>query len=271
MFLADYHTHTCISQDGHETMPDMALAAAKAGMNEMCVTDHCDMVDWREGKRTDAGRRVIDSVIADWKAMMETVPPPIPVRRGIELGEAQLFPEQAAEFAAAPGLDFVIGSLHILRDDGDFYAIKYRSNEHCYQLFDKYLDQSLEIAKLGFFDVMGHIGYGSRYMIHAGCDAKLDLWRYRDKIELLLKTVIQNGRGIELNTSGIRDGVGFFPNEPILRLYKELGGEIITVGSDAHFTQNVGENIIDGCELLKELGFGYVTTFKNRKPEFVKI
>jgi histidinol-phosphatase (PHP family) len=271
MFLGDYHLHTYISQDGHETMPDMARAAAKAGMSQICVTDHCDMVGWKDGKPTGRDRAVISSVISDWEDMMKNDPPPITVRRGIELGEAHLFPEQAVKFAALPGLDFVIGSLHILRGDGDFYAIPYKSNQQCYALFDKYLDQSMEIAKLDFFDVMGHLGYGSRYMIHSGCDAKLDLFRYHDKIEALLRVLIQNGRGIELNVSGARDGVGFFPNDPILRLYRELGGEIITVGSDAHFTANAGQDVAAGYERLRDVGFRYVAVFKDRKPEFIKI
>jgi len=271
MFLADYHTHTLRSVDGSETLYDMALSAKNAGMSELCITDHCDMVEWKEYKVTDDGLNVIKNVIADNESEKDKLCSLLTVKKGIELGEAHLCPEQALEFSKYEGLDFIIGSLHVLREEGDFFQIKFTSEDQCYELFDKYMDQSLEIADLNCFDVMGHIGYCSRPMSKYGFQAKLDLWRYHDKIYTLLKKLIENGKGVEINTSGLRCGVGFFPNEDILKLYKELGGEIITVGSDAHFTENVGQNIKDAYELLSGLGFKYVSIFSERKPEFIKL
>lgn len=270
-FYADYHLHTYISHDGHETMAAMAAAARRAGMAEICVTDHCDVAGWQDYRPTDADSHVPFDVIADRETLMREDPPGIEVRRGIELGEAHLWPEKALEFAAAPGLDFVIGSLHMLREDGDFYAIQYRSEAHCETLIDRYMEQCLEIAELNFFDVFGHIGYFRRYMSKYGFNTRLDLSRWGDKIGTLLRTIIRNGKGIELNTSGVRDGLGFFPDEPILRLYKSLGGEIITVGSDAHFSENAGQDVAAGYALLQTIGFKYVTVFRERKPEFIRI
>lgn len=271
MFYADYHTHTRISKDGCETMRDMAQAARNAGMSEICFTDHCDAASWEDHSPTDGDEHVVPDILADYAELMEKAPPEIAIRRGIELGEAHIYPQKAREYAAAPGLDFIIGSLHMLREDGDFYVIDYRSEEHCRALIDRYMDQCLEVARLKCFDVFGHIGYFRRYMTKAGFDTRLDLSRWGDKMVALLKTIIENGRGIELNTSGVRDGLGFFPQDDILRLYKQLGGEIITVGSDAHFAANAGQDVIAGYEHLRDMGFGYVTVFKQRKPEFIKI
>jgi histidinol-phosphatase (PHP family) len=271
LFLADYHLHTYISHDGHETMEDMTQAAKRAGMSEICFTDHCDMADWHTFSRTDGDRDVPRQVIEDRDRLVREAEPGIEVRCGIELGEAHLYPELAAELSKTPGLDFIIGSLHMLREEGDFYVIDYTSQEQCDRLIDEYFDQCAELAKLDFFDVFGHIGYFRRYMSRAGFDARLDLSRWGDKITLLLKTLIANGRGIEVNTSGIREGLGTFPAEPIVSLYRRLGGEIVTVGSDAHYAENAGQDVIEGYRLLSRLGFQYVTVFRNRRPEFIKI
>ena len=249
----------------------MAAAARAAGMAEICFTDHCDVAGWQDFLPTDADRHVPRDVIAACDALERETPPGIPVRRGIELGEAHLNPPRALEFAAVPGLDFVIGSLHMLRGAGDFFVIRYESEAHCRALVDAYLDQCLEVAKLNFFDVFGHIGYFRRYMSRQGFGTRLDLSRWGDKIEALLTVLIQNGKGIELNTSGVRDGLDFFPDAPILRLYRALGGEIVTVGSDAHFAENAGQNVADGYALLRTLGFQYVSVFRERKPAFIKL
>lgn len=271
MFLADYHLHTYISHDGRETLADMAAAAKKAGMSEICVTDHCDMADWNDFRPTRGDSGVPAAVVAQRDGLLRTGDPGITVKAGIELGEGHLYPELARELSAAPGLDFIIGSLHMLRDEGDFYVIHYLSQEHCDSLVDKYFDQSLEVARLGCFDVFGHIGYFERYMTKQGFQARLDLSRWGDKITLLLKTLIDGGRGIEVNTSGIKDGLGCFPSEEIVGLYRQMGGEIVTVGSDAHCVGDAGRDVKAGYELLRRAGFEYVTVFSGRKPEFIKI
>jgi histidinol-phosphatase (PHP family) len=104
-----------------------------------------------------------------------------------------------------------------------------------------------------------------------GVDVALTLAQYGDRVEHLLKTLIHNGRGIEINCSGIRDGCGPFPSEEILRLYRSLGGEIITIGSDAHRPEDAAKCVDVGQEILKACGFRYITTFTKHKPEFISI
>jgi histidinol-phosphatase (PHP family) len=124
---------------------------------------------------------------------------------------------------------------------------------------------------------MGHIGYCLRYMKKLGYNAELTLERNGDRIDTLLRTLIYNGRGLELNCAdlihGGRDNALLltFPSVPILRRYRELGGEIVTVGSDAHTTRAAGVGVAEGYELLRENGFRYVTAFRRHKPEFIKI
>ena len=97
----------------------------------------------------------------------------------------------------------------------------------------------------------------------------LDVKRYWDQIEAILKCVVESGRGIECNTS--RGQGPWLPGRDILRRYRELGGEIITLGSDAHTPEFVGEGIREGQELLRECGFRYICTFRELKPIFHKL
>lgn len=179
-------------------------------------------------------------------------------------------PELALKIAKTPELDFVLASLHNTRDTLDFFYYKFECHEECERIAEAYLLENLEIAKMGGFDCMAHIGYFNK------CSARLGfvvpLMNYRDILQEIFKTVIENGKGIEINTSGLQNPMGEpIPNLEALKLYKSLGGEIITVGSDTHATVMYPRGIREGYQTLREAGFKYVTVFTKRKPEFKKI
>ena len=117
--------------------------------------------------------------------------------------------------------------------------------------------------------MLAHLGYGRRYMMRDGVDAAMTLERFGEKIERVLRIVIDKGRGLELNCSGIRDGCGPFPSEEILRLYRSMGGEIVTLGSDAHSPGNAGKGLAGGCAVLKRCGFDRVAVYRKRKIEWI--
>ena len=272
MFLTDYHVHSDVSQDSKASMYDMVMAEAAMGIEQMCFTNHCDMCHWRTYDLNPWCVTQVPASLVKYQQLMQEHPDlPIDVRLGIELGEPLFNIDIAKAIASSPGLDMVMGSLHILLEYGDLWCVKFKSPEHCHEIFSSYLDELVKMAELDFFDVMAHIGYGRRYMWQQGFDQTLSLARYGDKIEHLLRLLIDNGRGIEINCSGIRDGCGSFPQPEILRLYKQLGGEIITVGSDAHRPEDAAKCITDGYEIIKICGFDYVAGFKQRKCEFYKI
>jgi len=270
MILVDFHTHSDCSEDGTASMYDMALAGVEKGVSIMCITDHVDIDHYETGsKKPDC--------FAHWGRMKEQYAKAreglkgrIDLRLGIEFGEANHGPDTAPLITASEGLDFVIGSLHNVRDYPDFFCIRYKSAEECRALAEKYIEEHFELVKLGCFDVLGHIGYTKRYMKRRGFDIGLE--GCEDRLNALFKLVYESGKGIELNTSGLRDGTGTaFPEKSVLKLYREAGGEIITLGSDSHRPEDVGANIEEGYQLLKEAGFKYFTVFKNRKPEFIKL
>lgn len=272
MALTDFHVHSDVSQDSSASMADMARAEAAAGVSLLCFTNHCDMVNWRTYTLREDCREAVPRTfarLAEYRALPDR--PDIEVRAGIELGEPLFAPDIAREIAASPGLDFVMGSLHILRGHGDLWLIDYGSEARCEKIYTDYLDELIEIAQLGCFDVMAHIGYARRNMMKQGFSAQMSLALYGDRIKRLLALLIDNGRGIEINCSGIRDGSGPFPQPEILRLYRALGGDIVTIGSDAHRPEDAAKCLDQGYEVLRACGFRYITAYKNRKPEFIKI
>lgn len=273
MYLTDYHMHSSCSSDAQDTMYDMALAAGERGIDHLCFTDHCDLDHYTSGERNpDCFRDVWPQILEQYEYVCRESPSQLEISLGLELGECNHYPDWGREIASQPELDFVIGSVHNLRGLADFYALKYESVEHCRELLFRYLDELTEMAELDYIDVISHIGYTLRYMLRAGFSNRADEDIYNDRLQLLLKTIIENGHGIEINCSGFRHpGINeTIPSMKILRLYRQLGGEIITVGSDAHSVDDSGRFISHGFEVLEELGYRYVTIFRGRKPEFIK-
>ena len=100
----------------------------------------------------------------------------------------------------------------------------------------------------------------------------IELERYNEITDEIFKVLVANGKALEINTSGLRQPIGkTMPTENYVRRFKELGGEFLTLGSDAHFTQHVGAGIDEGYAIAERCGFEYVTYFENRKPVKVKI
>ena len=270
-FLIDCHVHTEISRDSSAPYFDMVMAEYDAGVRHLCITDHCDTVDWETMEFYPPCRDVARREREMAERYRDRLPKDLQLRMGVELGEVIFHPELIPELTAPDWLDFIIGSFHITREYGDFHEMDYRDPAFRALLWEIYFNGLDEVASYDCFDVMAHIGYWRRYAWQQGYDEDLTLRRHGDRLEHLLKTLIGNGRGIELNTSGLRDGCGPFPSAEILRFYRELGGEIVTVGSDAHRTCDAAKCVGEGLELLHECGFRYVTAFTKRQPEFIPI
>lgn len=274
MDLIDCHIHSTCSDDGRDSMLDMARASYYAGVRYLCFTDHIDLDDYRTGlpdsdcfSRRDATRSAYRETIA-------AAPADISVRLGVELGEGNHDPARAAAIAAAPEFDFVLASLHNLRGMQDFYGLEYESEADCKQLFALYVSELLELSKLDFYDSMAHIGYPIRYARKAGFrGAAINMSTYGDELTVLLQNLIDGGRGIEINTAGYRSEyvAGPIPSPDVLRRYRDLGGELVTIGSDAHMVSQAAGGLRPGMQLLQRLGFSYVTFFENRKPRFIEL
>lgn len=265
MYLADYHIHSKGSPDGKRTICEMAQTAMDRGLREICITDHWDTIYWDGRPRTDfdwAGE------LADYRAAQALCGDRLKIRLGAEMGEVtQSFERAEILRQAAPPLDFVIGSVHTASAKYNWFDLYYiEPHEQAYydDVIDGYLGEVVKLVKWGKFSVVGHLSLPLRYLnetLHQ--HMTFDPWM--DRVEEIFRLLIPAGLGIEVNTNRGNDPL---PGEKILRRYRELGGEIITLGSDAHDTPAVGCMIRERQQLLKDCGFRYFTTFTAMKPEF---
>lgn len=269
MFLADYHTHCLCSFDSSAPLVDMVQAALDAGMEELCLTDHCDLPEAKEQPNSKYAFRweQEEQQLALARSRFREG---IAIRTGIELGQPWEDPDFARRLLAHPTLDFVLGSVHILdpaHDRQDIYDTHYRDEATCHALLEPYFQLIQYLAESDFCDVLAHIIYPLRYM-NARDGNHVTLERYQEQLRRILTTAIQTGKGIELNTYR-GDTVSDW--RELLTLYKECGGELITLGSDAHRPQDVAKGLREGAELLRSLGFRYVARYVGRKPEMMPL
>jgi len=264
MYLVDYHTHSHNSFDGYLPVDVIAQLAITRGIKELCITDHYECSDLHTPMEPTFKKSRFEILEA-----REKYGDKIKLLYGIELGQMHFEPELCKEFISKNDFDFIIGSMHNLRGDRDIYYVQF-DKFNSPKILEEYLLELLELSKSADYNVIGHITYPMRYIVRDG--EYIDIANYRDIIDEILKAVISRGRGIEVNASGLVHLLGdTIPPYSIVKRYRELGGEIITVGSDAHRQKNVGWHIDDAMEMIKRAGFEYITTFEKRKPSFIKI
>jgi len=253
-------------------MEDMVRTAIAKGFTGICFTDHCDLISYEApGVKLADCYELWEPSYGEIARIRAEFGDEIELLHGMELAEIAQDEERARQFAKTPGLDFLLGSVHAVTGYPDFYLINFSDIPDIPGLMAAYLDENIRMAEIDVMDAVGHIGYPSRYLARQGFPT-LDLMDYEDRLRHLFRILIQNGRGIEVNTSGLRQGLGFpYPSLPALKLYRELGGEIVTVGSDAHRAADTGGCVQEGYDLLRAAGFSYVTVFRQRTPAFIKL
>lgn len=265
MFLVDYHMHSKYSFDGHEEIQAICEMAINRGMKEIAITDHCDIYT----NRPYTFILNCEQLYPQLREAAQKYEGRLKVRVGVELGQPQVNPEAAKRFLEEYSLDFVIGSVHNMERDQDVAEYDF-DHLDCAEVYGRYLDWLTVLAESFDYDVMGHVTYPLRYMARAGY--RVDVRPFEERIRELYKIIIKRNKGIELNTSGLYQEIQeTMPSPEMLKWYRECGGEILTIGSDAHYLKHVGLPIRQGMEIVKQAGFRYITVFENRKPLFVPI
>ncbi len=258
--MFDFHIHSRVSFDGHDTGEAMARAAAAAGLKEICFTDHIDYDPL--GQLPDMA---FDTAAygAEYDGLSL---PGLIIRRGMEFGMTRDNTEQFRQDLQRRPFDFVLGSIHFV-DGLDVYFPAFWQDKTVFQAERRYLEETLACVQVHEdFDVLAHLTYISKPPCHPA-PRPLPYREHRQIIDEILRILVRKGKGLELNTSGLDRCGGFLPTEDIFRRFQELGGRIVTVGSDAHTCSRVGQYSAEACRLLKEI-FGYVCTFENRRPVF---
>ena len=266
--LPDFHVHTEFSGDSKAPASGQIEAAIRLGMKEICITDHHD---YGTGSMTPIDFTLdIPSYLSAVRALSEKYQDRIRVCTGIELGLMMREKSYLVRLADGLSADYIIGSSHFV-DGYDVYDREYFEGRSEYKSYRRYFEATLKrISEMDCFDSLGHLDYIIRYGPEKNRNYRPA--DYMDVIDEILRVLIQKGKGLECNTAGFKYGLGHpHPYEEILKRYRELGGEILTVGSDAHRPEEVGGAFERTEELLKECGFRYYTVFHERKPVFYKL
>lgn len=261
--MFDFHMHSTVSFDGHDTAEAMLRSAADAGLKEICFTDHIDyFADVEKQEWVFDTQKYND-------AYDHLEHPAVKIRRGMEFGIKPYNAPMLKEDLKRRHFDFVLGSVHFV-DELDVYFQPYWEGKTVFQAERRYLEETLAcVQNHEDFDVLAHLTYISKCRAHPN-PRPVPYEEHRELIDEILRILVQKGKGLEMNTSGVDRCGDFLPYGVYFKRFKELGGQIVTVGSDAHTASRVGQYSDRACELLKEI-FGYVCTFENRKPIFHKL
>lgn len=268
---ADFHVHTHFSTDSSEMPDNYVDLAIKKGFKHICFTDHNDydfpLLDGEIAFQLD-----FPSYYEYMKALQEKYKKDINIHIGVEQGLMVCAKDKINNFDPEKKYDFIIGSSHLI-DGADPYYPEFWEGKTIQSVIEKYYQSIIDnINVCNNFDVYGHIDYILRYIPKDRLDYNYSWKDYYDYIRTALTMLVERGKGIEINTAGLKYGL----NEPnpctdIVKLYHDLGGEIITVGSDAHKQIHFAYDFHKIPKILETAGFDYFTIFKDRKPEFIKI
>jgi len=261
-YLVDYHVHTDNSFDSNVPMLKYCQRAIELGIKEIAFTEHFDLNPVDKGlgyfSYIDYSREI--------EECREKYGDKLAVKKGLELGEPHLYQKEHTDFLKDKDFDFLLGSIHFIGDQ--VLHREYSPDEDEREVYLKYFEQVLETARKGTFHSLGHLDVLKRYVPKRFREFyALD---YREVVREILKTVINRSCGIEINTSAFRQGFDEpLPTVEIIRWYKELGGEILTIGSDAHHLRHLGQGLEQGIAIIKELGFKGIYTYTLGEPQFV--
>ncbi len=265
MLRQDYHIHSELSPDSTASPDAICGQALRLGLEEVALTDHYELIEGvtpigsiRKEYLAVSREKILDCR-SRWEGRIRVV-------FSIELGQIHLQPEAAEQVLAANPYDFVLASLHRVKHR-DLSLFDYQSVGR-EGLRSVYAQELLTIAGEGDYDCLSHLDLIRRYPAFQGVSLRME--DCMEITERILRQVIRRGKGIEINTTAGALAEPL-PSLEILKTYRQMGGEIITVGSDAHRSEDVAKGFDQAEALLREAGFRYVARYRERKPYFVKI
>lgn len=277
MIQADMHMHTWFSTDSEACPRDMADEAVRKGLKTICFTDHFDKDDLEWGEE---GIFDVDAYFVEMQKLQEEYAEKLNIRIGIELGLRTYLKDYYEELTKKYPFDFVIGSVHnvpykkdaegniLYTDPAAEKLFTDRTDKEAYRLM---METTLENVRTSdCFQTLGHLDYVVRY--GKSREKEYSYTDYADIIDEILKLLIEKEKGLEVNSAGLKYGLPFaHPHPDVLKRYRELGGEIITIGADAHKPEHIAYDFAKAEEILKFCGFKYYTEFFEQKPVFKQL
>lgn len=267
--MFDSHIHSTFSPDSSVSPQSACARAVSLSFEGIAITDH---IDYDYPGHEDEYIVDFDNYFRTLEDLRSTYGSKLNIIKGIEIGLQPHVLEQTFSELKNYDFDFIIGSVHII-NRLDPYADKEVYNGTKEQVYARYLEEILNlISKYEYFDVLGHIDY----IIRNACydDNTLYYQHHACLIDEIFRLIINRGQGIEINTRSYipKSNRGRFSLDPgLLTRYRELGGEIITIGSDSHSVDYIGYEFNRYVEIIRDAGFKYIAYYKERKPVFLPI
>jgi len=277
MFYSDYHIHTKHSFDYQTpllgSVKNIAQICYEKGLNEIALTDHHELIFSSKGRFPAVDFNALFSEVQKQKDFYNGK---LNVLYGVELGQILEAMDTADTFLRRHCFDFVIGSVHTIRNGEDFYYLDFSSytEEELWVIWENYVLDNIQLARWGKgkISTIGHFTYPYRYYKKNGFGPIIENFKKTQLYDEFLNEVIENDIALEINTSGFRYGLNdSSPSFDLVKRYIQMGGKLITVGSDSHNLRNCGDSIKDVYEFLVENGLKYIARFNKMKISFEKI
>jgi len=285
-YIQDYHIHTHFSCDSKAEMPAICEAAITRGMREIAITEHADF-----GPDDPPGYFRPVEYLAEIEHCRARYGDRLTIRTGVEMGEPHIFAQELDDILAVGEFDLVLGSAHYAAS-GEAEAPSLTPSlapagaaelqcawkppffeQPLRQAYEAYFRQTARLAAEGDFDILAHLDLVKRDA-HKFGKAYDGPEPYADLIRAALRSIVERGKGIEINTSALYKGKGMSetcPSLEILRWYRELGGEILTFGSDAHTPDKVGAHFDVALDMAQSVGFTRLARFERRRVSFFEM
>ena len=263
--ICDYNLHSEFSFDSSEKINAICEKAIREGISEIALTDHAEFplresAPWPEFEKRE---RVLEECRNRYGDRLT-------IRSGVEAGQPWRDRSLEQVLLGKP-LDFVIASVHDLDGFDDPHTFPF-NRDSLPDFIHAYLEQMTKMASSCDYDVIGHVTYLFRF-VPEPLISEFPPESFSEWYEELFRVVMERGRGIEINCSGLRMQSirQTLPSLSLLKLYRKLGGEIVTVGSDGHSCRSAFSGLEAGYEVLREAGFHYAASFAGREPSFYQI
>ncbi len=265
--LADLHLHSRYSADSEELMENQVRRAVEMGLQVMCFTDH---IDWDFPIPEIVFDFNIEEYLEELSILQEKYGKQIRILKGVELGMQEQLGDRYRELLESHPLDFAIGSQHLVDGQDPYYPEIFEERGDA-RVFRDYFEETWNNLRLFHdMDTLGHLDYVVRYGKNGA--GEYSYAKYGEILDEILRLLVRYDIALEVNTAGIRKGLGFpNPHPDVIRRYRELGGKLITTGSDAHVCEDLGRDFSLAEQILKESGFQEICYFEDRKPVFLKI
>ena len=265
--IVDLHIHSDNSFDGNHSAVYMCETAVQKGLRAVAFCDHCEVDIFRQGNFSRSVRQAFFEVAKARSAFRGN----LVVLNGIELSQPVYDLETSEAVIRSQKFDVIIGSIHNLRGMDDFYYTHNYDEIDVNVLLNEYFSEILKMTQWGKINVIAHLTYPLRYLYEYN-RIEPDLSPHTDIIDAILKEAAKKDIAIEINTSGLRQPIDkLLPDFDIIKRFKEVGGNLISVGSDAHYAKHIGVGSRHALDCAKAAGFDSIALFNRGIPNEIPI